>query len=108
MHDLNGLNLIELMKAVQSTYMRSIRAGLTAETRCISTMLDRKLFFLKDYVTIQVGYRNFRRRDQIEVVVSDVVHLPLFVRQLACCESRRLIYHYRHLHFGIARLCGLI
>src|SRR5574344_142780 len=78
------LNLVKLMQTVQSAYILSVRTGFTTETCGISTTLDRQIFFVENLITEDICYRYLCCRNKEKVVNLEMIHLSLFVRQLAC------------------------
>ena len=75
------------MKSVQAPHVFSVRTCLTTEARSVGCQLLRELVIVQDDIPVNVGYRHFSCRNQIEVIETYVVHLGLLVRELACTET---------------------
>ena len=61
--------------------------GLPAEAGRIGRVPDRQLGGLEDLVAVEVGDRDLGRRDQVQVVARDDVHLVFLVRDLAGADA---------------------
>ena len=102
------LHLVELMEAVQTSYVLAVRTCLTTETSRVSTSLNRKLLLIEDNVTEDVCYGHLSSRDEVEVVQLTLIHLCLLVRQLTCAVARSLVHYERRLYLQISALASLI
>ena len=90
------------MKAIEPAYIFTVRAGFPTEALCISAVFNRKLLFIQNDVTVDIGYRNFSRRNQIEIVYFAMVHLSFFIRKLSGSIAGSSVYNcWRH-DFGIS------
>ena len=89
----HDLHLVELMKAVQSTYVLSIGTRFSSEAWGIAESLHWKVFFAQDNIAEEVGDRHLCRGNHVEVINLHVVHLTFLVRKLTCAVSRRFIDH---------------
>lgn len=69
---------------------------------------DRKLLLVEDYIAIDIRYGNFGGRNQIQIVHFAMIHLTLFVGQLACSVTGSAIDHCRRHYFRIARFACLV
>ena len=95
--DAYNLDLRELMKTVQTAYILAVRTRLATETLRVCAVLNRQLSLVQNDVAIEVGHRHLSRRNQIEIIHLTVVHLTLFIRQLARSVTRSGV-HYRRRH----------
>src|SRR5512133_3799439 len=90
-------NLVELVKAVEASYMRTPRPGFPPETWCICHIPYGQFFGVKNDIPVYVCDRNFGGRDKIKIIDTYMVHLSFFVRKLAGSESGIFIDHdWRH------------
>ena len=96
----------ELVQAVQSAHVLAVRTCFAAEALGVGAVLDRQLRLVENNVAIEVGYRHFGGRNQIEVVHFAVVHLSLFIRQLACSVTRSGVDHGRRHDLGVTGFVG--
>ena len=103
--DTDNLYLVELMETVESADILTIRTGLTAEAGCICSKLLRESIFRKDDITENISHRDLSRRNQIEIIEADIVHLGLLVRKLACTETGSGIDYHRRLDFLVSGRC---
>src|SRR5574344_170619 len=95
------------MQTVQSANVFSVRTCFTTEACRICTAFDREVFFFKDDIAENICYRNFRRRNKIEVVHFAMIHLSFLVWQLSCSVTRILVYDKWRLNFKITALACL-
>src|SRR5690606_35360437 len=103
MFDANDFDFVELMQTVESAHMRSVRSSFTAEARRVSCTKNRQFIFVEDDVAEEVCYGNFCSWDEVQIVESDVVHLPFLIRKLSGSISRCFIHQMRNLIFLISR-----
>ena len=96
------------MQAVKSAYIFAVRTGFATEAGRISCVFYRKIFLVENYIAVNIGYRYFSCRNQIQIVYLTVVHLTFFVGQLSCAISRSCIYHIRRLNFEITCVAGIV
>ncbi|COW82573.1 Uncharacterised protein [Mycobacterium tuberculosis] len=55
-------------------------------------MFDWEIFTFDDCVSINIRDWHLSCRDQVEIIIDYVVHLPFFVGQLTSCICRILIF----------------
>ena len=67
---LHQLYFLKLMLPDDPAYIFAIRTGFTAEARRISGDGDREPGGVYYFVTIEIGQRHFRRRDQPKVMIG--------------------------------------
>ena len=106
--DAHNLNLWELMEAVQTANILTIRTCFAAETLCVSTVLDGQFLFVENHITIDICHGHFCRRNQVEVISCAVIHLAFLVGQLTCAVTRSSIYHRGGHYFGVTRLACFV
>ena len=93
-HDLDQLDLVELMHANHPARAHARRARFRAEARTVSHVTNRKLRLLQDFLSMDVGDRRFGRRQEIEFAEGAVVQ-PLLHRVSLILEFWELP-HARH------------
>ena len=80
------------------------RARLAPEARRVGGVADRQLGGLEDLVAVEVGDRDLGRRDQVQLVAGDDVHLVFLVRDLARAAGGRRVDDGRRPDLGHAVL----
>ena len=83
------------------------RAGLAPEARRVGRVADRQLGGLEDLVAVEVRDRDLGRRDQVQVVAGDDVHLVFLVGDLAGAARGRRVDDDRRPDLGEAVLAGV-
>ena len=83
------------------------RAGFAAEARGVGRVADRQLGRFQDLVAMQVGDGDLGRRDQVQLVARDDVHLVFLVRDLARARGARRVDDGRRPDLGEAVLAGV-
>ena len=66
--------------------------SLASEARRVRGVADRQVARLDDLVAVEVGDRHLGRRDQVQLVPSDDVHLVFLVGDLARARRRRRVH----------------
>ena len=66
--DTDDLDLVELMEAIQATYILAIRTSLTTEARRVSRIAYRQVLLIEDHISVDIGHGHFGRRDEVEVI----------------------------------------
>ena len=77
------LHLVELVDPQDPPRVLPGGARLAAEAGGVGGVADRELGGLEDLVAVEVRHRDLGRRDQVELVARDDVHLVFLVRDLA-------------------------
>ena len=90
---LYDFDFIELVEAIKAAYVFTVRAGLTAEARGVPAQFNGQVILLDHHVAVDVGQRNFGGGNHVQVVVLHVVHLALFIRQLAGSKTAVRVDH---------------
>ena len=106
-HQLHQLYLIELVNAVEAAHILTVRPGFAAEARRVGRHFDGQVGILHDLVAVDVGYRHFRRRDEIIIILRGMVHLAFFIGQLPGAVGRRFVDQVRRRILRIA-VAGII
>ena len=106
MHELDHLDLVELVDAQQATGVLAGGARLAAETGRVGGVVDRQLVDGQDLVAVDVGDRHLGGGDQVQLVALDHVHLPFLVRQLSGAARRGGVHQQRRPHLGVAVALG--
>ena len=91
MSDLYQFHFVKLVESIESSDMRTPRAGLSSEARGIAYIFDRQLRFIEDYIPIEISQRNFSCGDQVKVICCGMVHLTFLVRKLTSTISTILV-----------------
>ncbi len=107
MHEIDHLDLVELVHAQHAARHLARAARLAAEARRIGRQLDRKLLSVQNVVAVVVRDRDLRRRDEPEVVHVAVVQVFGELRQLARARHGRRIHDERRQHFRIPLLLAV-
>ncbi len=81
-----------------------MRARLTTEAGRVRRQAHRELRGLQRLVAIQVGDRHLRRRDEIELLIAQGVHVVLELGQLPRPDHRRTVHHGGNPHLLVAVL----
>ena len=102
LHQLYQLYLIELVQAVQTSHILTVASRLPPEAGCIGGHPDGQLLRFHDLITVNIGHRHLCCRDHIEIIGLHMVHLPLFVRELAGTIGGSGIDHMRRVILRIA------
>ena len=102
-----NLDLRELVQTIQAAHVLTIRACLATEALCIGTVLDRQVFLVEDYVTVDIRHRHFGCGNQVEVIHFAMIHLSFLVGQLSCTITGSLVYHRWWHDLCIASLVSL-
>ena len=113
-HQLNQLHLLELMLPNQPSGIATVGTSLGSKTGSVGRVTSRQLFCRKDLIAMQVGDRNFRRRNEIIVVrlrqpkeiVGELGQLPRSGERLVVDDEgrnhlvvalgHRVVQHERH------------
>ena len=101
------LDLVELVDAQDAAGVLASRAGFAPEARGVGGIADRQLGRLEDLVAMQVRDRDLGRRDQVQLVAGDDVHLVFLVRDLAGAGRARRVDDGRRPDLGEAVLAGV-
>ncbi len=96
------------MQTVEAAHILAVAACLTAPACRESAVLYRELVGGEYHVAVEVGHRHFSRRDKVEIIFVDVVHLALLVGELSRTVARSLVYYKRWLHLEISGLACLV
>jgi len=67
----------------------------------------RQLIGAEYLVGVQIGHRDFRRRDQVVVLCRDLEQILLELGQLTCPEQRSGVDHQRGHDLGVAMLLAV-
>ena len=86
-HELEHLDLVELVDAEDAARVLAGRAGLAPEAGREARVAERQVVLGEDLVGVQRGEADLRRADQEEVVARDLVDLGAIGREEA--RSRR-------------------
>ena len=86
--DAYQLDLRKLMQAVQATHVFPVGTGFATEALRVGTVLYRELFLVEDDVAVDIGYRDFGRRYQIQIIDFAMIHLPFLVGELTGTITR--------------------
>ena len=107
---LDGYNLdfVELVQAVEAAHVFAVGTGFTTEAGGVGAVLQREVALLENHVTVDVGDGHLGGGDEVEVIDLAVVHLSLFVRQLAGAVGGILVHHIGRLDFHETGGCGLV
>src|SRR5690606_8104459 len=88
--------------------MCAVRTGLASETRGIGAMSNRKIAFLDDGISINIGYWYLGCRNQEKIVLTDIVHLAFLIRKLTSSKALSFIDYNRRLNFLITCFLSFI
>ena len=88
MDEVDHLHLVELVDAEHAARHLAGRSGFAAEARRVGGKLDRKILAGENVVAVVVGYRNFSRRDEPEIVDLAVVEIFGELGKLARARHR--------------------
>jgi hypothetical protein len=82
------LDLVELVHAQDAARVLAVRAGLAPEARRVRHVaLRQRVLGPEQLAGVHVRDRHLRRRDQVEPVLANVVHLVGILRQVARAEA---------------------
>src|SRR6185437_12161274 len=85
------LDLVELMHAKQTTRVLAMRSSLAPEAGRISGECPRQIRLGNYLVTIEIGERNFRGRNEEQLLVAQAVLLVLELGELRRARHRLAI-----------------
>ena len=105
--EFNQLNLVELMHTDQTTGITACSTGFCTEASAVCGIFQRQLVAGQNVVTMIVGYRNLRSRNQVHVAVFQLVHILGKFRQLAGALHACTVNDERREEFGITMLSGV-
>jgi hypothetical protein len=91
----------------QSPCILSIRPSLFPETRSVGCIIEGKDIFLKDFILMDIGDRDFRRRNQKIFETFDLKKLLFKFGELPRARHGRPIDHKRRKHLPISMLPGM-
>ena len=92
------------MHAQQAARILARRAGFAAEARRVGRVLQGQLLCIQNLVTVNVGHRHFRRRNEKEIVRVRAVHVFLKLGKLSRARHHLAAHHKRRPDFLVAVL----
>src|ERR687885_1785166 len=100
-HELDHLDLVELVPALDAAYIASGRHLLPAPARCVGDMLDRQRRAVQNLFAVEIRDRDLRRRDEPEIVLVIVVQVVAELREIARAVEADLLDDERRIDFDI-------
>jgi hypothetical protein len=100
------LDLVELVHALDSAGVLSVRPCFSPKTRRVRHVPNRQIRLGQNLVAVKVGDRDLCRGNQIEIVLY-AVHLALLVGQLARAQAACRIDQRRRPRFTVSVLAGV-
>src|ERR1035441_590814 len=68
--ELYQFDLLKLVLADNSAHVFAVRSGLAAKTGSIGSQRNRQARRVQHFISIEVGHRNFGRRNQPEILLA--------------------------------------
>ena len=110
MHDLDQLDLVELVLADHAAHVAPARTGFRTEARRVADELERQAFGGEDFVAHDIGHRHFGGRDQVKRILVAAQHLEqvfLEFRQLTGAVQAGGVDQVRRVQLGVTVLLGV-
>src|ERR1019366_4098558 len=103
-NQLDHLDLVELMAALDAADVAPRRHLLAPEARRVCGQVNRQNAFVESFIAMEAGQRNLGGRDEPEVVLFIVVHRVPVLREMPSARDSLAIHHQRRDYLEVSLL----